>query len=264
MTPTNQPIIELNKCTVLRNGRSILSDVTITFESGMHTAILGPNGAGKSTLLKLLTREFMPLVSDESYCHHFGEPRIPIGILRKKFGVISNDFQNEYRTLATGREVVLSAFFGSIGLHTHHHITPNMRRLASKALSNLGITHLAERQYLQLSTGEQRRLLLARATVHTPEVLILDEPTNGLDLNASSQVLRDMRTLAQTGITLILVTHHLHEIIPEIEQLIFLKTGKIIAKGDTKTLLTSDKISELYGIGLDVIEKNGFYQAYPR
>ncbi len=259
------PIIQIDNATVYRGMYKVFDklSLSLTLEQGVNTAILGPNGAGKTTLLKLITREILPVARENSSCRLFGEERFTIWDLRKKIGLVSQDFQNDYQALATGEDVVISAFFGSVGIHGHNVVTAEMRNSAQLSMQQFGITALANRQYLKLSTGEQRRLLLARAMVHQPPVLIFDEPTSGLDLKASMQIISDMKRLARSGVSLILVTHHIHEIIPEIERVLFLKSGTIVENGTKIDLLTGEKISKLYDVSIDVVEHNGYYQAVP-
>ncbi|SMF58117.1 iron complex transport system ATP-binding protein [Alteromonadaceae bacterium Bs31] len=257
------PIIHIDNATVYRGNHKVFENLSLTLEQNRHTAILGPNGAGKTTLLKLITRETLPMVKENSACLLFGQDRFTIWDLRKKIGIVSQDFQNDYRALASGEQVVLSAFFGSVGIHSHNVPTESMRERARHCMQQLDIVSLAQRQYLHLSTGEQRRLLLARALVHEPQVLIFDEPTNGLDLKASMQILADMSRLARSGVTLILVTHHIHEIVPEIEQLVFLKNGAVVNHGNKEDLLTSQQISKLYDVPVNIHQHESFYQATP-
>ncbi|MGZ8366878.1 MAG: ATP-binding cassette domain-containing protein, partial [Nitrospira sp.] len=114
-----------------------------------------------------------------------------------------------------------------------------------------------------LSTGEQRRFLLGRALVHDPPVLVLDEPTSGLDLKACFQYLDLLRAQIAKGKTVLLVTHHLHEIPPEIDRVIFLRDGKIVADGAKSALITSDQVSRLFDSQIALVQANGWYQAMP-
>nr|WP_018015477.1 ATP-binding cassette domain-containing protein [Teredinibacter turnerae] len=238
--------------------------MNLTLRTGQHTAILGPNGAGKSTLLKVLTRELRPRVTPEMRCEIFGKTLFNLWDLRKKIGVVSQDLQNDYRSLATGFEVVLSAYFGSVGLHSHHTVSVEQKQHAERIMAQMDIGNLAALPYLQLSTGQQRRLLLARALIHQPEVLVFDEPTSGLDMKSALLLVAHMRALAKTGVTLVLVTHHLNEIIPEISRVVLLNEGRVYADGSTAEVLTSDTLSDLYQMPLDIFQTNGFYQATPR
>lgn len=254
----------LREATVYRGAEPALHQMNLTLRTGQHTAILGPNGAGKSTLLKVLTRELRPRVTPEMRCEIFGKTLFNLWDLRKKIGVVSQDLQNDYRSLATGFEVVLSAYFGSVGLHSHHTVSVEQKQHAERIMAQMDIGNLAALPYLQLSTGQQRRLLLARALIHQPEVLVFDEPTSGLDMKSALLLVAHMRALAKTGVTLVLVTHHLNEIIPEISRVVLLNEGRVYADGSTAEVLTSDTLSDLYQMPLDILQTNGFYQATPR
>ncbi|ACR12865.1 hemin import ATP-binding protein HmuV [Teredinibacter turnerae T7901] len=254
----------LREATVYRGAEPALHQMNLTLRTGQHTAILGPNGAGKSTLLKVLTRELRPRVTPEMRCEIFGKTLFNLWDLRKKIGVVSQDLQNDYRSLATGFEVVLSAYFGSVGLHSHHTVSVEQKQHAERIMAQMDIGNLAALPYLQLSTGQQRRLLLARALIHQPEVLVFDEPTSGLDMKSALLLVAHMRALAKTGVTLVLVTHHLNEIIPEISRVVLLNEGRVYADGSTAEVLTSDTLSDLYQMPLDIFQTNGFYQATPR
>jgi len=264
MNDENPPILELQNASIFRGAKKVFSDFSLRLDAGLNTVILGPNGSGKTTLLKILTRELSPVATEKSVCRLFGQERFTLWDLRKKLGIVSQDFQNDYRSLATGLEVVLSAFFGSVGIHGHNVVTPSMSAQAREILKRLDLSHLANCRYLELSTGEQRRLLLARALVHNPKVLIFDEPTSGLDLKASFTLMKDMRALSQAGVNLILVTHHIHEIIPEIQHVVCLKQRKVFAEGRKETLLTSATMSALYDVDVEIREHRGFYQVYPK
>jgi iron complex transport system ATP-binding protein len=127
----------------------------------------------------------------------------------------------------------------------------------------LGIVDLKSRQFSSMSTGEQRKFLLARALVHDPEVLVLDEPTSGLDLRACFQYLEIIQGLMSMGKNVILVTHHIHEIPPEITRAILLKEAKVVDDGDKTKVLTSKSLSKLFDRPIKIIQENGFYQALP-
>lgn len=260
--PALKNILDLRNVTVYRGTNKVFNNLSLTLRLNENTAILGPNGSGKTTLLKLITRELMPVVAQDSHCQLFEQDRLTLWDLRKKIGLVSHEFQNEYRAVATGMDVILSAFFGAIGIQTHHEVTGDMRSQARAMLQQLGLASLASRSYLQLSTGQQRRLLLARALIHKPQVLIFDEPTSNLDLKASFQLIEDMRQQIRSGVTLILVTHHIHEIVPEISRVIFLKNGALVADGAKENVLTDRSISELYDVSVGLHANRGFYQAY--
>lgn len=259
----SDPILEIKNARVFRGQQCVFDDLSLTFTQGEHVAILGPNGAGKTTLLKLLTREISPVVRDNSYVKLFGQERVNIWQLRDKIGLVSHEFQSQYEAVATGLDVVLSAFFGSVGIHQHHQVSADQIARAEQALAKFQVTELRERQFLQLSSGQKRRLLLARATIHDPSVIVFDEPTSSLDVSAAFQILKDMRELSNKGTTLILVTHHIQEIIPEIKRVVVIDQGSIRYDGDKAVALSSKRMSALFKTPIKVSEHAGFYQWSP-
>ncbi|MEY4589913.1 MAG: hypothetical protein RL497_1989 [Pseudomonadota bacterium] len=259
----NPPYLEIHQADVYQGARQVFNRLNLTLNYGEHTAILGPNGAGKSTLIKLLTREIYPRVAEDSHVKINGSERVIIWELRKIIGLVSQDLQTGYDGHIKAFDVVLSGLFGSVGVHMHEHPSPEQRQLAAQALHQVGLGDCADNYYVQLSTGQQRRLLLARALIHKPRVLILDEPTNGLDLQGAFELIRLLRTLSNQGVSLLLVTHHLTEIIPEITRLILLKQGQVVGDGKKAELLTDANLSQLYNTPLALKLDEGFYSARP-
>jgi iron complex transport system ATP-binding protein len=230
-----------------------------------QVAILGPNGCGKTTLLKVVNREIYPVKDDHSSVRILGRSNWNVWDLRSHIGIVSHDLQSRYRPQASGLEVVLSGFHSSIGIHglLARRITATQRQLALGILENLGIADLAGTSLNRMSTGQQRRCLLGRALVHDPDTLILDEPTAGLDLSASFDYLGRVRRLVAAGKNIILVTHQLNEIPPDIERVILLKQGEIIADGAKDEVLTDDNLRRTYDTEIRVAKIEGNYLAYP-
>jgi iron complex transport system ATP-binding protein len=239
--------------------RPALDDISLCIEAGEHVCILGPNGCGKSTLIKTITRECYPVVREGSSISILGRERWNIFELRSLLGIVSPDLLGACTTDATGRDVVLSGFFSSTRIFPHHHPDPAQLALADRALERMGVAHLAGRAVARMSSGEAKRTLIARALVHDPRALLFDEPSNALDIAAQLQLRAAMRELAQSGIAILLVTHHVSEIIPEIERVILLRDGRIIADGPKAELLTSDQISGLFGIPLQISQQDGYF-----
>src|SRR3984957_4993665 len=255
----NAPLLALNHVTVMRGERAALHDVTLKIGSGEHVCILGPNGCGKSTLIKTITRECYPVVREGSSISILGRERWNIFELRSLLGIVSPDLLGACTTDATGRDVVLSGFFSSTRIFPHHHPDPAQLALADRALERMGVAHLAGRSVARMSSGEAKRTLIARALVHDPRALLFDEPSNALDIAAQLQLRAAMRELAQSGIAILLVTHHVSEIIPEIERVILLRDGRIIADGRKDEVLTSERISGLFGIRLRIVQQDGYF-----
>lgn len=259
----NLPLVEFRNVTVDYGAFRGLHGLSLEIRAGQHTAIVGPNGSGKSTLLKVLMRELYPrLLEPEPVVRVLGRDKWRLFDLRAILGIITNDLAETCRQQNTVRETVLSGFFGSIGLWPNHEVTPAMETKADELMDLLQITHLAERHMTAMSSGELRRAVVARALVHDPQAIILDEPTNCLDVRAARELRRTLRTLAQTGITIILVTHHLPDIIPEIERVVCLKRGRLFADGPKSEILRADKLSSLFETPVDVMETSGYYHMW--
>ncbi|WP_202410428.1 ABC transporter ATP-binding protein [Pseudomaricurvus sp. HS19] len=260
---TTSPLLDIRHVSVFRGEHQVFSDLNLTIAEGESVAILGPNGAGKSTLLKLLTRELYPVVRDGSYVKIHGSETVNVQLLREKIGWVSQDFQNKYLPITTGFDVVLSGLLGTIGTLYQHDISARQRQQTEATMAQLQLLHLRDTMFHHLSTGQQRRLLLARALIHRPQAVIFDEPTSGLDLQASFRLLNDMQQLTEQGTQVIIATHHLHEIVPGVERVVFIRDGEIIADGHKHELLTDAAISDLYQTRARIVCADGFYQALP-
>lgn len=255
------PLIELCNVSVMRGEQVVIDEMNLRIGVDEHVAILGPNGCGKSTLVRTLAREFYPLQRPGSSMRLFGQEIWNVFELWSLLGIVSSHFPAPSRSL-TGRELVIGSFFSSVGVWPHHQVTREMEERADAALAQIEATHLANRDFEELSSGETRRILIARALVHEPKALLLDEPTTSLDLAAQHDLREAMRTLAKSGIAILLVTHHLSDIIPEIERIIMMKSGKIIADGSRAELLAKGPIENLFGIEVDVAERSGYIHAW--
>ena len=258
------PLLEFRNLTVYRDEDRVLDGFSLTIPAGQNVAILGPNGSGKSTLLKLITRELFPVVSPGSVLRVLGRDRWLLFELREQLGIVTNDLMTACTREITGRDLVLSAFFGSVGLWPHHEVTPEMEARAGAALQTMEVGHLAGRTVNHLSSGEARRLLIARALAHGPRALILDEPTNSLDLRACHDLTSSVRRLARAGTTLVLVTHHLPDVIPEIDRVVALKDGRVFRDGPTADVLTPAVLSEVFGVDVAVERHGDTYVAIAR
>jgi iron complex transport system ATP-binding protein len=255
------PLIELHNASVMRGDQVVIKDMSLRIEVGEHVAILGPNGCGKSTLVRTLAREFYSLQRPGSFIRLFGREVWNVFELWSLLGIVSNHFPTPSRSV-NGRELVIGSFFSSVGVWPNQHVTSQMEERADAALALMDATHLADRDYDELSSGEARRILIARALVHNPKALLLDEPTTSLDLSAQHELREAMRRLAQSGIAILLVTHHLSDIIPEIYRIVMIKEGRIVADGPRAELLAKKPIEDLFGIDVDIAERNGYLHAW--
>jgi len=246
----------------MRGKTLALKEVSLRIGLGEHVAILGPNGCGKSTLIKAITRECYPLVRPGSSVRILDRDHWNVFELRTLLGIVSSDLMTACTREVTGRDIALSGFFSSIGIWPHQQVTPAMHKKAEQALAMLEVSHLADRFTDEMSSGEARRVLLARALIHDPRALILDEPSTALDLFAQHELRLIFRKLAQSGIGIVMVTHHLSDLIPEIERVVLIEHGQIVADGPKREILVASKLSALFGLPLDLTERDGFYKLW--
>ena len=262
---SDTPLIDIRNATIWRGKTRVFDNLTLTIDRHERVAILGPNGSGKTTLLKTVNRELYPVEKEDSWVRILGRDRWNVWELRRHIGIVSHDLQQRYRPATTALEVVLSGFLSSIGIHgiLGDRIDEERIAAAHDILEQLGIAELAATPLRSMSTGQQRRCLLGRALVHRPETLILDEPTSGLDFAASFDYLARIRALAREGRNIILVTHHLNEIPPEVGRVVVLERGRIAADGPKSSVLQPELLSRVYGTRISVAEIDGYFLAYP-
>jgi iron complex transport system ATP-binding protein len=264
VTP-DPPLVELTNATLIRGGHPVLHGVSLTIGRGQHTAILGPNGAGKSSLIRMLTLDDRPVWQNgRPSLRLFGQDLFDTEEVRRRLGVVTGDLDAAFgmstsRGRVTALHVAVSGLFGSQGIFAHHAVTEAMWRDARTALTRIEAEHLAFRPLNELSTGERRRVLIARALVTRPEALVLDEPTAGLDIVARHQFLDSMGRLARQGTTVILVTHHVEEILPETKQVALLREGGIVFAGPPAQALTASRLTALFGAPLTVDRSGAYY-----
>lgn len=256
------PLLELRNVSVMRGEKVVLDDLNLRVEVNEHVAVLGPNGCGKSTLIKTITRECYPVVRKGSSIAILGQKSWNIFELRSLLGIVSNDLMSSCTGDASGLDVVLSGFFSSTRIFPNHTIDPTHRDLAERSLADLGVSHLADRPVEAMSSGEAKRVLIARALVHQPRALLFDEPCNSLDIRAQHDLRQTMRTLANSGIGILLVTHELPDIVPEIERVVLMSDGRIVADGKKEEVLQPEELSKVFGLKVDLAKRDGFYHIH--
>ena len=238
--------LDLREVNVARGERVVLHDINLSIRTGEHVAILGPNGCGKSTLIQTINCQIYPIVHPGMQVQIFGRERWDLTDLRKHFGVVGTDLPGERTAVTKGLDAVIAGFFSASTLWPNLHVTGEMRVRAVEALERMEALPLANQLLGEMSAGEKRRIIIARALVHQPRQLLLDEPSNALDLAAQRELRDSMRRLAQEGTGLVLVTHHLGDILPEIERIILMRDGRITGDGPREDLLTEGRLSELF------------------
>ena len=279
----SDPVFSLERVNVARGSRTVLKDIHLALAAGEHLAILGPNGCGKSTLLKTLTCELYPLAVNPDGTRPtvsiFGRTRWDLTALRQRLGVVSADPPAKATLATSGLDAILTGFFASSTLWPNLTVTPSMRQRAEVLLSRVGAEHLHDQLVGEMSAGQQRRIMIARALAGSraaaeqgiaslpdrsaqTEMLLLDEPSNALDLAAQQDLRGLLRGLARSGVTLLLITHHTTDIIPEINRVLLMAEGRILADGAKSDLLTADRLSHLFGTALELTEKEGYFHIW--
>ena len=246
----------------MRGQKIALDDFSLRIGAQEHIVILGPNGCGKSTLIKTITRECYPVARPESSISLLGRDSWDVFALRARLGIVSNDLMLSCTGDASGRDVVLSGFFSSVSIFSNHVVDPRHRESADAALAELKISHLAERPVSEMSSGEARRVLIARALVHKPGALLFDEPCNSLDLAAQQSLRQTMRALANSGTAIILVTHELADIVPEIQRVVLMSQGRVVADGAKEEILRVARLAALFGVNVEMALRDGHYHLW--
>lgn len=254
------PFLEIKQATVWQGDTEALREVSLTLFLGESVAILGPNGAGKSTFLKLLTGELRPAATEGMRCRLFGEKFWDLDTLRERVGIVMPEEVKRFHREEAAYDVVLSSLRGAYGRTRQMRFSQGDKEATVKAIERVGMMGCVEKDFGELSSGEQRRFLIARALVHDPEVIVLDEPSTALDFSAGLQLSELLRGLAQEGKTLVWVTHHPAEIPPEVGRVILLKEGVVFRDGEKRKALASETMSELYGLALKARWQDGWCQ----
>ena len=254
--------VKLANVNVVRGKRRVLHDVSLSIAEGEQIALLGPNGCGKSTLLKVISRELYPLAEPQMCVKIFGRERWDLTELKRKLGVVQNELPGKPILSITGTEAVLTGFFSSSCLWPHLTVTSDMRDRTEAIMKQIGALNLCDRIFGEMSAGQQRRILIGRALVASAGCLLLDEPSNALDLAAQADLRELMVSLAARGTTMLLITHHLSDIIPAMRRVVLMREGRIVADGDRQQLLTAPWMSELFGTAVQLGERDGFIHAW--
>jgi iron complex transport system ATP-binding protein len=254
--------IQLRGVGFRRDGRWILDAINWTVPAGACAAILGPNGSGKSTLTRIIAGHLWPTVGEVKVLGEtFGQ--VDLHVLRRDLRLVQSSSPVEMDPDLTTQEVVLTGFFGTLGLYDP--VSPEMRDRAAEVLDRVGMHHVADHRFTTLSNGERMRCLIARALVVRPRLLLLDEPTAGLDLLAREQVLATVQALFEndaTALSVVFITHHLEELPPATSDILLLDNGRAAAAGMPSAVLRSEVLSPVYGCTMRVTHYGGRYYVH--
>jgi iron complex transport system ATP-binding protein len=255
-------MVELEHVFVARGSNVVLQDVSLRIEAGESLAILGPNGCGKSTLLKTMTCECYPLARPETRVSILGRERWDLTELKRRMGVVSAELPGRQTLTTTGFDAILTGFFSSSTLWPNLTVTAEMRDRAEEVLELVGASALREKPVGEMSAGQQRRVMIGRALAGGGDMLLLDEPSNALDMGAQHDLRGMLRALAQKGVTVMLITHHIADILPEMQRVVMMREGRIVADGAKASLLSAERLSGLFGREIEVSERGGWWRAW--
>lgn len=258
-----EPVLSLRRATVWRGETRVFHRLSLRVAAGESLVVLGGNGAGKSTLLALIAGEVRVAAEEGSEARLFGDEHWSLEELRGRVGVVMPEKARLFHPEEPAGDVVLSALRGAHGRTRQMRFSLEEKRKAARAIRAVKMGRLSERAFGELSSGEQRRFLVARALVHEPEVLVLDEPTTALDLPGAIGLLEVVRDLIRKGTAVIMVTHDAREIPPEIGRVVLLKNGKVLADGRKREVMSSDLLSRCYGMDLEVRWRRGHCEVHP-
>ncbi len=247
-------IIELQNVSYRRNGRMILEHIDWQVEAGEHWIILGLNGCGKTTLLEMINGYIFPMYGGSANVLGYQFGSCPIADLRRHIGWISNALSQNLPVNDTPLEIVLSGKFASIGLWEK--VTDDDVKEAETILQRLGILSLRDRTYSSLSQGEKQKVIIGRALISNPDIIIFDEACNGLDIFAKRDLYQIIEELAKDNKSIFFVTHNTDEILPMFNKALLLKEGKVHSKGDLKEVIQLENLQDFYGSEVDVFERN--------
>jgi len=254
----SKPVIQLNNVSFLRKQRPILRDICWRIEPGEHWALLGANSSGKTSLLRIITGYEWPSIGTVNVLgNEFG--RCAIAALRKHIGYVSSAINTKLPEKDTATDIVLSGIDATIGLHRHY--SEDEHEQAYAAMRKMSVLECKEQTYAVLSQGERQRILISRAIINHPDILILDESCAGLDPAARNHFLCDLEILTkdENSPTIIFVTHHIEEISPWITNVFILKQGVCQVSGKTEETLTSETLSLAFSSRCSVAKENGRY-----
>jgi iron complex transport system ATP-binding protein len=263
-------IVDLKHVHVARGNNVVLHDLSLLINGGEHLAVLGPNGCGKSTLLKTITCEVYPLVRPETSVRIMGRERWDLTLLKRRMGVVATELPGKQTLLTTGFDAILTGFFSSSTLWPNLTVTAQMRERAEEILILVSAENLRNKPVGEMSAGQQRRIMIGRAMAGTSsaddggnvQMLLLDEPSNALDLGAQHDLREMLRGLARRETAILLITHHIADILPEIDRIVMMRDGRIVADGNKTDLLTEQRLSGLFGREIAMTERGGYWNAW--
>ncbi len=255
--------LQLRNIDVIKGESYILNKINLNLYKGEIVTILGPNGSGKSTLINLIAKNIYPKFKDDSRFLIYGKENINIWDLRKKISFVNRDLHERMDNGLTVKELVGSGIYGSIGLTKGQLFTDDDEHSINNIMNIFDLESFQSSKYKELSDGQRRSVLIARAIISNPEVLVLDEPLINLDFKAYYRLVELLNKLTSTGISMLMATNKIENILKDTNKLILLKNGRIYQNGDPNKILNVSTLKELFGIEMKILKSNGYWRSVP-
>jgi len=252
--------VELENVGVVRAGKVILSDINWRVNKGECWGVLGPNSAGKSTLMAVLSGYIWASRGKVAVLGRvFGQTDIVA--LRERIGLIEPSRMPPFVPSMTVRRLITTGLYSTVLIPCGQQPGKEQKEKVDRQIERFGLTDFVDTSFRTLSTGEQAKVLIARALISSPELVILDEPTVGLDIAARAEIVKEMDRLleSENSPTLIVVSHHLDELPGKVDKVLLLKNGRIFDKGGADKMITSEKLSAVFECPVEVIKNRGRY-----
>ena len=253
----NKIWLELSNLEAWNNNTKVLDNINLKIREGENVAILGPNGSGKSSLLKVINRSLYPIHKNPSSIKLFNSEVIDIWRLRSRIGLITSDINFRINKSTNVINVIKGGYFGRFSITNREKTNIKQNKDVINILNELNLINYSNKKYHELSDGQKKVVLIARALIHKPRILILDEPTSSLDIRASQQIRDILSKLCKTGVNIVQVTHDIENIIEDINRIVFIKNGRILKEGSKEELINSTEISKLFDIKIKCLKING-------
>ena len=257
--------LEIKNLEVWIGNQVLYKNLNLTLRLGENTVLIGPNGSGKSTIINLINRTIYPVIKKGSYFKLFGDKDINIWNMRSNIGFVNKDIESRMDNNARALNIVLSGYYGKLYIDEKEiNISKEKKDQALNLMKDLKIDNIYMQKYKNLSDGQKRKLMIARALVHKPKILVLDEPTINLDIGSRYSLVKILDQLNKAGTTILQVTHEIDSIMRSAKRVLFIKDFQIVQDGRPTEIFTGKNISDLFDTPLEVLNKNGFWQIIPK
>ena len=256
--------LELTNIDVIKDKKFLLKNINLSLKEGEVITLLGPNGSGKSSFIGLINRTLYPVIKKDSHIKIFGKELINIWDLRKNISYVNDELSQRINKNMLTKDLIQSGLYGTVGINKIDKISNIDISTTEKVIHQFGLDTISNEKYHNLSDGQKRNALIARAMVNKPKVLILDEPTINLDMKSLLKLLEILSKLILSNVTILFITNKIDSILKETNRILLIKEGCIIADGKPENIMTSEIINNLYDTNIELLNINGNWRVIPR